>query len=347
MAALEVHGLTKGFDGAPVLREVSFELEAGGLIAILGASGGGKTTLLRLIAGFERPDSGTIRLTGEILAGGGVFKRPEQRGIGYVAQEGALFPHLSVADNITFGLPRAARRAGARVEELLAMVDLPASYANRGPATLSGGEQQRIALARALAPGPKLVLLDEPFSALDAGLRVETRGAVAAAISRAGAAAILVTHDQAEALSMGSRVGVLQSGVLSDLRGPAEFYRRPASPALARFIGEAVFCAGIAGDGSVSCALGRLDLGDAGVRGPVEIMVRPEQIKLSASAHDGVPARVDSVVFYGHDAIVRLRLPGGAEAPVTARVFSHAAPVAGSDVWLHVEGDVVAFPVGA
>ena len=158
--------------------------------AILGASGGGKTTLLRLIAGFDRPDAGEITLAGDVLAGRGVCLRPEQRGIGYVAQEGALFPHLSVADNITFGLPRAARRARHRVAELLALVDLPATYADRAPQALSGGEQQRVALARALAPSPKLVLLDEPFSALDAGLRTETRLAVAAAIKAAGATAI-------------------------------------------------------------------------------------------------------------------------------------------------------------
>jgi iron(III) transport system ATP-binding protein len=343
MAGLVVNDLTKSFGRAPVLRDVSFELESGSLIAILGASGGGKTTLLRLIAGFERPDTGTIRLGGESLAGPAIFKRPEQRGIGYVAQEGALFPHLSVADNITFGLPRAARRAGAWVADLLAMVDLPANYANRSPATLSGGEQQRVALARALAPGPKLVLLDEPFSALDAGLRAETRNAVAAAIKAAGATGILVTHDQAEALSMGSRIGVLQDGVLSALRSPSEFYRSPASPALARFIGEAVFCAGIAEDGRASCALGSLNLADASARGNVEIMVRPEQIKLG-KAGAGVPARVESVVFYGHDAVVRLCLPNGEGTPVTARVFSHAAPAAGSDVWLSVEGDAIAFP---
>jgi iron(III) transport system ATP-binding protein len=220
MADLSIHRLDKSFNGVGLLHDISLSVASGTLIAILGASGSGKTTLLRLIAGFERPDSGEIRIGGELIASATLFKRPEQRGIGYVAQEGALFPHLSVADNITFGLKRAERRAGHRVAELLELVGLPASYSKRGPQDLSGGEQQRVALARALAPGPKLILLDEPFSALDAGLRAETREAVATAIAAAGATAILVTHDQDEALSMGKKVGVLQNGRLAQISAP-------------------------------------------------------------------------------------------------------------------------------
>jgi iron(III) transport system ATP-binding protein len=346
MARLQVTHLAKYFTGAEILRDVNLTVESGMLVAILGASGGGKTTLLRLIAGFDRPDAGEITLAGEVLAGSGVFLRPEQRGIGYVAQEGALFPHLSVADNITFGLPRAARRARHRVTELLTMVDLPAAYADRAPQALSGGEQQRIALARALAPSPKLVLLDEPFSALDAGLRAETRLAVAAAIKAAGATAILVTHDQAEALSMGSMVGVLQNGILAQLSAPEALYRTPGNPALADFIGEAVFTTGTANAGTVHCALGELHLGPGAPEGRVEVMVRPEQIKINpASGHGAVPAVVENVTFYGHDAVVRLNLKDALSSgsAITARVFSHAVPRPGSDVWLSVEGEVVAF----
>jgi iron(III) transport system ATP-binding protein len=346
MQALEISRLAKNFSGRPVLREVSFNVAAGSLIAILGASGSGKTTLLRLIAGFEQPDSGEIRLAGDMIASKTFFRRPEQRAIGYVAQEGALFPHLSVAGNITFGLPRAERRARHRVAELLAMVDLPASYADRAPQQLSGGEQQRVALARALAPNPKLLLLDEPFSALDAGLRAETRDAVAAAIKAAGATAILVTHDQEEALSMGQRVGVLQQGVLVQMSAPESLYRRPANPALANFVGEAVLLSGIADRGHVHCALGVLPTAKDALQASVEVMIRPEQIKMNVDpAQGGVPATIQKITFYGHDALIRLQLKDASPAGiVTARVFSHALPPHGSDVWLKVEGDVVTYP---
>lgn len=344
MARLEVSHLAKRFGSDAVLRDVSFVVESGSLMAILGASGGGKTTLLRLIAGFDRPDGGAIRLEGALLAGDGKCTRPEARKIGYVAQEGALFPHLSVADNITFGLKRAERRARHRVAELLALVDLPVAYADRGPQELSGGEQQRVALARALAPSPQLVLLDEPFSALDAGLRAETREAVARALNAAGATAILVTHDQAEALSMGGMVGVLQDGVLAQMSPPQILYRAPVSPALAGFIGDAVFAEGIAEAGNVHCAFGLLRLAAEVQSGPVEVMLRPEQIKIGTQPNgSGVAAQVLGVTFYGHDAVVRLGLAGRTENAVTARVFSHAAPHSGAQVWLSVEGDVVAF----
>ena len=212
MAYLQIEYLRKSFDTAPVLRGVSLAVRSGKILAILGASGSGKTTLLRLIAGFERADAGRIEIDGYAVADARTYLPPEQRRIGYVAQEGALFPHLSITDNIVFGLPRWQRRKRYRVAELLELVGLPASFADRPPQALSGGEQQRVALARALAPSPKLVLLDEPFSALDAALRAETRAAVATALAAAGATALLVTHDQAEALSLGHEVAVLQAG---------------------------------------------------------------------------------------------------------------------------------------
>ena len=345
MQALEISHLVKNFGRAPVLRDVSFSVECGSLIAILGASGSGKTTLLRLIAGFEQPDGGEIKLGGEVIATKTIFRRPEQRAIGYVAQEGALFPHLSVADNISFGLNRAERRARHRVTELLDMVDLPASYADRAPQQLSGGEQQRVALARALAPNPKLLLLDEPFSALDAGLRAETRAAVAAAIKAAGATAILVTHDQEEALSMGRHVGVLQQGVLTQMTAPEALYRQPANPALANFIGDAMLIPGIAEHGRAHCALGVLPLARDARHGSVDIMIRPEQIKLHADFAPGaVPAIVEQITFYGHDALIRLHVKDALKtSEVVARVFSHTLPSPGGEVWLTVEGEVIAY----
>jgi len=346
---LEIFGLAKSFGATPVLRDVSFAVLPGSLTAILGASGSGKTTLLRLIAGFEAPDAGEIRLAGTLLASGARCQPPERRAIGYVAQEGALFPHLNVADNITFGLTRAERRARHRVPELLNLLDLPPSYADRAPQELSGGQQQRVALARALAPNPKLVLLDEPFSALDAGLRAETRQVVAAALQAAGATAILVTHDQEEAFSMAAQVGVLQAGILAQMSPPERLYRQPATASLANFLGEAVFLPGIATSGRVDCALGRLRIASPDLQGRVQVMVRPEQIRVFEEAGNGrVAAHVRDATFYGHDALVRFAVPeGGHDRDVTARMFSHLLPPPDGQVWLQVEGDVAAFAPSA
>jgi iron(III) transport system ATP-binding protein len=342
---LEISGLAKSFGAMPVLRDISFTARAGSLTAILGASGSGKTTLLRLIAGFEAPDAGEISLAGTRLASVAGMQPPERRQIGYVAQEGALFPHLNVADNITFGLGRAARRARHRVTALLTLLDLPASFADRAPQELSGGQQQRVALARALAPNPQLVLLDEPFSALDAGLRAETRQAVAAALRAAGATAILVTHDQEEALSMGAAVGVLQAGRLAQITTPELLYREPASAALANFIGEAVLLPGMVGQDIVYCGLGALALAAAQPPGPVQVMVRPEQIKIAATpALGGVPATVTAVTFYGHDAVIDFALAAASPAEtVKARIFSQCLPPIGAPVWLRVDGPVATY----
>ncbi|MEJ2626723.1 MAG: ABC transporter ATP-binding protein [Pseudolabrys sp.] len=327
-----------------MLKGIDLDVRPGDLLAILGASGSGKTTLLRLIGGFERPDSGTIEIDNRVVDEPHTHLSPEKRRIGYVAQEGALFPHLSVADNIVFGLSRRERRQHARVEELLALVGLPRSFAGRPPQALSGGEQQRVALARALAPSPQLVLLDEPFSALDAALRAETRAAVVKALSDARATALLVTHDQAEALSAGDQVAVLQGGTLAQVADPVTLYRRPQSADLARFVGDAVLLPGVAKNGRASCALGDLPLAPGAPEGKVEVLVRPEQVKLQSLERGGVCARVRSVTFYGHDASVALLLyQSDHTQEVVARVAGHAAPYADEELAVFVEGYVVAF----
>lgn len=343
MSMLDISHLSKNFGATPVLRDIDLSVPAGALVAILGASGSGKTTLLRLIAGFLRPDAGEIRLGGELLASPGRSLRPEERGIGYVAQEGALFPHLTVAQNIMFGMKRAERKDRARLEALLALVGLPPHYAARPPQALSGGEQQRVALARALAPSPRLLLLDEPFSALDAGLRAETRAAVAQAVKQANATAILVTHDQDEALSMGEMVGVMQQGVLAQWAAPETLYRHPLNPALARFVGEAVFLPGEAAGQQARCALGVLSLPAGSMQGPVELMIRPEQIEIGP-APGAVPASVVAVTYYGHDAAVTLQLRQPSAPRLTARVHGHAIPASGSEVQVSVNGEVTAYP---
>ena len=335
MTSLTVRGVTKSFGPVRVLDGVDLHVPAESVTAVLGPSGCGKTTLLRLVAGFDDPDGGTISLGGSPVFGDRSVP-PQRRRIGYVPQEGALFPHLSVAGNVAFGLSRADR---SRVPELLSLVGLDPDLASRGPHELSGGQQQRVALARALAPNPSIVLLDEPFSSLDAALRESTRRAVAAALAAAGATAVLVTHDQAEALSMADQVAVMRQGRLVQLDAPQTVYRSPSDVGVAGFVGEAVLLPASVSGGLASCALGSLPV-RADSDGPARILLRPEQILLGAA---GVEARVREVSYFGHDAAVRLSLvDGGTE--VLARVAGHALPAPGDTVRLSVAGDAVAYP---
>ena len=346
MADLLIEALSKAFDGTEVLRSVDLTVPSGRSVAILGPSGSGKTTLMRLVCGFERPDGGRIAIDNETVSGPHAMLPPERRRIGYVAQEGALFPHVTVADNIVFGLSRAERKAHRRVGDLLELVGLPPTYATRWPHELSGGEQQRVALARALAPMPRLVLLDEPFSSLDAALRIETRAAVATALEHINATVLLVTHDQAEALSLGQEVAVLRDGRMVQVASPTELYRRPADPELARFVGEAILLSGHASAGKVRCALGLLDLADGMPLGTVDVMVRPEQLELVSAGRADLPvAVVTDVSFLGPSARVRLVLrTDGETMELAAVVPGHLAPSAGDTVALAVTGETVSFP---
>jgi iron(III) transport system ATP-binding protein len=342
MADLRISGLRKTYDQETILRGIDLDVSSGELLAVLGASGSGKTTLLRLVGGFERADAGEIAIDGQVVAERGVHVPPEARGIGFVPQEGALFPHLSVADNVVFGLERPERRDRPLAQRLLEGVGLPASYASRAPHELSGGEQQRVALARALAPRPRLVLLDEPFSALDTALRIETRKVVVAVLGAARATALLVTHDQSEALSLGHRVAVLRSGALAQVATPEELYRRPRDKELAQFVGEAVLLPGDVAGNAATCALGLLPLARAIADGPVDVMIRPEQIRVVA-AREAPLARIAAVTFFGHDASVEALLASDGQK-VTLRVAGHLAPKIGMDVRLSVDGSVMAYP---
>jgi iron(III) transport system ATP-binding protein len=236
--AVVVSGVHKSFGTLSVLRGVELEVPQGSFTSILGSSGSGKTTLLRIMAGFERPDSGVIRLGSRVVDDSGHRHVPsEKRRIGYVSQEGALFPHLSVGRNVAFGLARHEGRRD-RVRELLELVGLSGLH-HRYPHQLSGGQQQRVALARALATEPEIVLLDEPFSSLDASLRASVRADVLRVLRLAGTTSVLVTHDQDEALSMADQVAILRDGVIAQMGTPSEMYRQPQrSPQLAQFIGE-------------------------------------------------------------------------------------------------------------
>ena len=359
-ASLSVSGLAKAFGDSPVLVDLDLEVAAGSLTAVLGPSGCGKTTLLRLLGGFEHADAGSIRLGERLLCDAGTHLAPERRTIGFVPQEGALFPHLDVAANVGFGLPR-ARRRGGRVEELLALVDLE-GLGKRFPHQLSGGQQQRVALARALAPEPGLVLLDEPFDALDAGLRAQVRGEVRTALRAAGATALLVTHDQEEALSLADTVAVMRGGRIVQAADPRTLYRDPVDAEVAAFVGEAVLLEGGRRAGGVETPLGRLwTRGDGGSNGGgdgndnggrdgerVTVMLRPEQITCHDRPPDGSPGgRVTATEFFGHDASARIALGDRDGLEVCARCAGHRLPAIGDEVSIVVEGTALAFAAGA
>ncbi|MFA6577220.1 MAG: ABC transporter ATP-binding protein [Nocardioides sp.] len=348
MSALEVRGVTASYGAAPVLRGVDLTV-TDGVTAVLGSSGCGKTTLLRVVAGFLAPDTGTITIAGREVAGSGRAVPPRRRNIGYVPQEGALFPHLSVAANIGFGLPRSERRGSVRIDEMLELVELPRDLADRFPHQLSGGQQQRVALARALAARPALVLLDEPFSSLDAGLREETGRAVARALRASKAAGVLVTHDQGEALSLADQVAVMSEGRFLQVATPADVYLSPADESVAAFLGHAVLLTGTLGTDEVAqCALGALRVRGAVPAGPVVLAVRAEQVRVSAdtgSLGAGTLGTVLDVSFFGHDATIRVRLDAG--EVLTARTPAGAIPHPGDRVGVLVDGDVVAFPGAA
>ncbi len=345
MRQLAVTGLHKAFGSHPVLTGVDLEVPAGSLTAILGPSGSGKTTLLRLLAGFDRADAGTIKIGDALVDGPGVHTPPERRRIGYVPQEGSLFPHLSVAANVGFGLPARERR-GAKVAGLLETVGL-GGLGRQYPHQLSGGQQQRVALARALAIEPAVVLLDEPFASLDASLRASVRADVQEIFRRAGTTAVLVTHDQDEALSAADRVAALRDGKIAQYATPADLYTRPADPELARFIGDANLLEGILDGNMVKTCLGDLPLDPAaamsGQAGQVTVLIRPEQINIEPN-DAGFTGRITTYGYHGHDAVLHVQPSDEVDGPaIVVRMSSGPALPIGSPVTLRAHGPVFAW----
>lgn len=339
---IELRHVSKAFGATRAVDDVSLGVERGTIQVLLGASGCGKTTLLRLIAGLETPDSGEIWLNGERVAGQGAWQPPEVRRIGMVFQDYALFPHMTVRQNILFALntlngklSHAERERRAR--QMLDLVGL-AHHLDRFPHQLSGGEQQRVALARALAPSPAVVLLDEPFSNLDAALRRAMREEVRQILRAAKTTAIFVTHDQEEALSLADTVVIMREGKVEQIGAPQEVYLRPVNREVAAFLGEANFIEGEAQGEVAHCALGKLPLA-VPMHGKVSLMIRPEALRLAAS-QDG-KAEVIAIRFFGHDQLLRLRFPDESELDV--RTWGNAELALGERVTVSVRGSVMAY----
>ncbi|KAA3645886.1 MAG: ABC transporter ATP-binding protein [Chloroflexi bacterium] len=302
--------VTKQFNGDPAVYDLNLSLAPGEILALVGPSGCGKTTSLRLVAGFEQPDAGEIILDGKTVAGGRGFVQPENRGVGMVFQDYALFPHINVVENVAFGLNGASKTK--RIEEAESMLNLVglSGYGQRLPHELSGGERQRVALARALAPKPILVLLDEPFSNLDADLRLRMREEVRVILKGIGATAIFVTHDQEEALYIGDRLAVLHHGRLEQIGSPEEVFHQPVNHFVAEFMGGSDFLPGEVVSGGIQTEIGVVQQDvDLSVGTQVELALRADDVSFSPDT------KTNSLIlarhFKGALNVYRLRLPSG------------------------------------
>ena len=343
-------GLEKRFDDLEVLRGIDLSVPTGSFTALLGASGSGKTTVLRILAGFDSADRGTVTVEGQVVDDGHLVLAPERRRVGYVPQEGALFPHMTVARNIGFGLSRHIPRTEAhrRVDELLEMVGM-AGLGARYPHQLSGGQQQRVALARALAVSPRIVLLDEPFSSLDAELRAVVRADVLQVLRRAGTTTLFVTHDQDEALASADQVAVLVDGRIAQASTPRDLYARPISPQVAMFLGAMNLVPGTFDGAWVCTDFGRLEVQPGRdalpSSGPAVVLLRPEQLEVadddpSASVGQGEVVQAE---FLGHDLVVRVRTDGASAPTLVARVAGNRPLAIGTRVGVRAQGPVVAW----
>jgi iron(III) transport system ATP-binding protein len=341
---LELREVSRAFPGVRAVDRLSLVVDAGRIGCLLGPSGSGKTTVLRLIAGFERPEAGEVLAGGDLLSGPGRWVPPERRRIGMVFQDFALFPHLDAVSNVAFGLRGDGGARRRRAEELLELVGLSAE-ARRFPHELSGGQQQRVALARALAPRPRLVLLDEPFSNLDADVRMELAKQLRMALVAEGATALLVTHDQREAFAIADEVGVMRAGRLEQWNAPWTLYHSPATRFVADFVGEGSFIQGtVLGPGRVSTELGVIEgqlTSEQAVGTHVDLLLRPDDV-----IHDDesvLRAEVVERAFRGAEFRYKLRLPSGALA--LCFVPSHHDHAIGERIGIRLDAQhLVGFP---
>lgn len=346
-AALCIGHLSKSFQNTPVLNDISLSLDPGEILFIVGASGCGKTTLLRCLAGFEQPDSGEISLSGRTIFSKNTNLPVRERRLGYVVQEGVLFPHLTVYRNTAYGLGNGKGKTAQERQRIEAMLDLTgiSELAGRYPHELSGGQQQRVALARALAPDPELILLDEPFSALDEQLRRQIREEMMSVLRQNGKSAVFVSHDREEALQYADKIAVIQQGKLLQAASPAELYRRPANLDAALFIGEGiVFPAVLNADGTADCGLGRLPVqsaAPAGTRGT--LLIRPEQFSLYP--HSAPAAAIHAVVLKTTPKARHTEISLRAGQTVLTLNLSAAPTLSdGISAVLHLDGPALFFP---
>lgn len=337
-AALECIDLSKSFGNVPAVEAVSMSVERGAFVTLLGPSGCGKTTTLRLLAGFERPETGTIHINGVQVSGPSTFIPAEQRRVGMVFQDYALFPHLSVGENISFGVKGSKNDKHERVTQMLRLVGMD-EYGRRLPHALSGGQQQRVALARALAPRPDILLLDEPFSNLDTALRTQVRTEVRQILRDTSTTAVFVTHDQEEALSLSDMIAVIFDGRMHQFGTPAEIYTRPANLTVAQFIGEANLIHADAHGNKASSPLGDVRLLSP-AEGRVRLLIRPEMLHLHP-ADEGVRALILWREYYGHNQRVGIRLEDGTE--LVARTDTQVFYKRGETVRLNVYAPLLAY----
>ena len=337
---LEFENVSKRFGRTAAVEGVSFSLEPGEIACLLGPSGCGKTTLLRIAAGIEKPDGGRLLFDGQEVAGPARFVPPEKRNIGLMFQDFALFPHLSILDNVAFGLknlPREEARTIAR--HALERVGL-AHYAANFPHHLSGGEQQRVALARAVVPRPQVMLMDEPFSGLDQRLRESVRAETLTLLRETRASCLLVTHDPVEAMGLADRIFLMRQGHLIQAGTPEELYRRPADAAAARFFSDTNEVRGRVAHGAVDTPLGRFPQPEK-VKGPeLLVLIRPQGIKLADSGSGGVEGLVTEARFQGDDVKCTV-LFKGIDEPLTALIDSRVAPARGTSALFRVDPEHV------
>lgn len=352
---LEVEHLTRSFGGAPVVADVSLTIAPGQVTCLLGPSGCGKSTTLRMIAGVERPDSGRIRIDGQVMFDGRVSLPPEARSVGLMFQDFALFPHLTVAQNVAFGLKGDKADKTRRVDELLERVNLT-GYGPKHPHQLSGGEQQRVALARALAPRPRVMLMDEPFSGLDNRLRDGIRDTTLEVLKDEGAAVLLVTHEPDEALRMGDEIALMRAGRIVQRGSPYNVYNAPVDKAAAAFFSDINVIRGVSRGALTTTPFGEFLTPGHPDGAEVEIVIRPQHLKIdfdrkgrgpNPTPMDGTPARGTVVRsrFLGRESLVEFAMDFEG-AKLTASVPNVFLPKPGTVLWLMIRRDrCFVFPV--